>query len=151
MSRVRRPVALVAEPAPVPGGPLRILVAEDDMVNQMAAKRYLEKMGHEVVCVNHGGDALAALAEGHFDVVLMDIQMPEMDGVQTTRAIRSGEAAVRNPGVPIIAMTAHALAGDRDRFLAVGMNDYVAKPVDMDELAAALARNTAPAASDDES
>ena len=146
VSLVSRAVAgRVVEHDLVPDRPLCILLAEDDVVNQMAAKRYLEKMGHRAHCVANGNDALEALADQAFDAVLMDIQMPEMDGIQTTLAIRSGKARVLDPKVPIIAMTAHALAGDREKFLSVGMDDYVAKPVDMDELASALARNTAPA------
>ena len=107
---------------------LDILLAEYNAVNQKVATRLLEKQGHKVTVVANGRAALAALERNRFDVVLMDVQMPEMDGFEATAAIRKGE---RDTGVhlPIIAMTAHAMKGDRERCLAAGMDGYIAKPI----------------------
>jgi PAS domain S-box-containing protein len=108
--------------------PLKILVAEDSEVNRDVLVGLLENHGHEVVAVGHGEEALVALETDGFDLVLMDVQMPVMDGFQAARAIRDRER--RTGGrVPIIAITAHALKGDRERCLAAGMDDYVAKPI----------------------
>ena len=118
--------------------PLRVLLAEDNPVNRLLAVRLLEKDGHAVVTVSNGREALARLSDEAFDVVLMDVQMPEMNGFETTAAIRAREA-----GAPrhqfIVAMTAHALAGDRERCLAAGMDRYLSKPISRDGLAAVLA------------
>ena len=115
----------------------RILLAEDGAINQQVAVRLLEERGHSVVIVNNGRAAVEQVAAQPFDVVLMDVQMPEMDGLEATAAIRQTE--VQTGGhVPIIAMTAHAMKGDRDRFLAAGMDGYVAKPVRPHELYAAV-------------
>ena len=107
---------------------LRVLLAEDNAVNQKIACRFLEKEGHHVTLASHGRQALAAIERENFDVVLMDVQMPEMDGFEATAAIRAQE---RDSGkhLPIIAMTAHAMAGDRERCLASGMDNYIAKPI----------------------
>jgi two-component system sensor histidine kinase/response regulator len=113
--------------------PLRVLLAEDNVVNQRLAIRNLEKQGHTVVVVDDGIKALAALEQGHFDLVLMDVQMPMMDGVEATAAIRMKEKTSGNH-IPIIAMTAHAMSGDRQRFLESGMDGYVSKPVHQEEL-----------------
>jgi CheY-like chemotaxis protein len=112
---------------------LRVLLAEDNEVNQRLAVRLLEKRGHRVIVVGTGREAVTAHATEPFDLVLMDVQMPEMDGLEATAAIRAAE---RNGGtrVPIIAMTAHAMKGDRERCLLAGMDDYVAKPVQAAEL-----------------
>jgi len=107
---------------------LRILVAEDSPVNHKLVVRLLEKWGHTVVVAHDGREALAALDEQRFDVVLMDIQMPEMDGFEATAAIRAQEETT-GPHVPIIAMTAHAMQGDRERCLEAGMDGYVTKPI----------------------
>ncbi len=117
--------------------PLCILLAEDNVVNQRLAMRMLEKQGHTVVLAGDGVMALAALERGRFDLVLMDVQMPLMDGVQVTAAIRKQEKA-GGQHIPIIAMTAHAMSGDRQRFLASGMDGYVSKPVHSKELFAAI-------------
>jgi two-component system, sensor histidine kinase and response regulator len=136
-----------AEPAPtraaLPAQPsraaLRVLLAEDNAVNQRLAVRLLEKQGHAVVVANNGREALAVLERQSFDLVLMDVQMPEMDGFEATAAIRAREAGGERR-LPIIAMTAHAMKGDRERCLAAGMDGYVAKPIQPHELHAALER-----------
>ncbi len=112
---------------------LEILLAEDNVVNQLVAVRLLEKCGHAVTVANHGGEALAAMVAKRFDVVLMDVQMPEVDGFEATRRIREIEAGTGRR-TPVVAMTAHAMAGDRDRCLAGGMDDYLTKPVQREEL-----------------
>ena len=113
--------------------PLRILLAEDSLVNQKLAVGLLEGQGHRVVVANDGREALAALESQPFDLVLMDVQMPEVDGFEATSAIRAREKRL-GTRIPIIAMTAHAMKGDRDRCLAAGMDDYVPKPVRAAEL-----------------
>jgi CheY-like chemotaxis protein len=122
-------------PAATPerGRRLRLLLAEDNPVNQRLATSMLEKRGHQVVVVGNGRDAVAALDGGRFDAVLMDVQMPEMDGFEAAAAIRAREA-VSGCHTPIIAITAHALEGDRDRCLAAGMDAYVSKPIRAQEL-----------------
>lgn len=115
------------------GTPLRVLLAEDNVVNQRLAVRLLEKRGHKVVAVDDGVKALAALERDHFDLVLMDVQMPVMDGVEATAAIRKQESAAGDH-IPVIAMTAHAMSGDRQHFLECGMDGYVSKPVHQEEL-----------------
>ncbi len=116
---------------PTPG--LRVLLAEDNAVNQRLAVKVMEKRGHKVVVANNGREALAELDAQPFDLVLMDVQMPEMDGFETTAAIREREKAT-GAHLPIIAMTAHAMKGDRERCLAAGMDDYVAKPLNAQKL-----------------
>jgi PAS domain S-box-containing protein len=106
----------------------RILLAEDNVVNQRLAVRILEKGGHSVVVAGNGKEALAALDRETFDLVLMDVQMPEMDGLETTRAIRKDEMG-KHRHIPIVAMTAHAMIGDRDRCLEAGMDGYISKPI----------------------
>ncbi len=117
--------------------PLRVLLAEDNVVNQRLAMRLLEKQGHVVQVAGNGSEALKALETARFDVVLMDVQMPVMDGVEATAAIRAKEK-VTGEHIPIVAMTAHAMAGDRQHFLASGMDGYVSKPVHSQELFAAI-------------
>jgi PAS domain S-box-containing protein len=125
---------------------LRLLLAEDNAVNQRLAVSLLEKRGHQIVVVGNGREALAALDERRFDAVLMDVQMPEMDGLEAAATIRAREA-VTGAHVPIIAMTAHALKGDRDRCLAAGMDSYVSKPLRPRELFEVL-EGLVPAAAD---
>jgi signal transduction histidine kinase/CheY-like chemotaxis protein/integral membrane sensor domain MASE1 len=117
----------------------KILVAEDNLVNQKVATRFLEKKGHTVVLAESGKKALAAWREQPFDLILMDVQMPDMDGFEATAAIREEEKSGAKH-VPIIAMTAHAMVGDRDRCLAAGMDDYISKPVNANDLFAAINR-----------
>jgi len=116
------------------GRNLRILLAEDNAINQLLATRMLEKQGFTVSLANNGKEALAALEREKFDVVLMDIQMPEMDGFEATAAIRQREKGALGPHQIIIAMTAHAIAGDRERCLRAGMDGYVSKPFRLSEL-----------------
>jgi CheY-like chemotaxis protein len=117
---------------------LHILVAEDNPVNQMVAQRLLMRDGHEAVVAGSGSAALQALKEQTFDLVLMDLQMPGMDGLEATRTIRLSE---RDTGVhiPIVAMTANAMLGDRELCLEAGMDGYISKPIRVDELRQTLA------------
>jgi len=116
----------------------RVLLAEDNAVNQLLARRILEKLGAHVTLADNGETAIAMLAGSRFDVVLMDCQMPVLDGYAATRRIRSGAAGPEAARVPIVALTAHALSGHRDECLAAGMNDYLAKPIDPGALRAML-------------
>jgi len=122
----------------MPAGGLRILLVEDDMVSMYAASRVLEKAGHEVVTATDGAQALERLREADFDLVLMDVQLPVMDGVQATARIRADQSLGARAGVPIIAMTAYAMGGDREKFLAAGMDGYIPKPFSIGELFRAL-------------
>ncbi len=125
-------------PPPLLHGGLKVLVAEDNQVNQLVIVAMLNRLGHQVDLAANGAEAVAAVERVPYDLVLMDVQMPEMDGPAATRSIR------RLPGpasrVPIIALTANAMAGHREEYLAAGMNDYVSKPIKMRELLAAMAR-----------
>jgi len=111
--------------------PLRVLLAEDNPVNQALAVKLLQKRGHEVTVAGNGREVVEKWLDGHYDLILMDIQMPEMDGLEATRKIRAEE---KDSHTPIIAMTAHAMKGDREKCLAAGMDGYVAKPVRAKEL-----------------
>jgi two-component system, sensor histidine kinase and response regulator len=127
--------------------PLHILVAEDNAVNQKLVARLLEKRGHHVSIVANGREALSALEQGTYDLVLMDVQMPEMDGFEATGELRKREerTALR---VPVIALTAHAMKGDRERCLAAGMDGYLSKPIRPQELDELLAKYVARGAED---
>ena len=116
---------------------LRVLVAEDNAVNQKLAERLLQKLGHAVTLAGNGREAVALWKKLPFDVILMDVQMPLVDGFEATAAIREAEKA-GGAHIPIVAMTAHAMAGDRQRCLAAGMDDYVSKPINPEALEAAL-------------
>ena len=117
--------------------PLKVLVAEDNAVNQRLAQRLLERRGHEATIVGDGAEAVTALSNGSFDLVLMDVQMPNMDGFQATAAIRQREKETGHH-IPIIAMTAHAMRGDKERCLAAGMDGYVSKPLRSEDFYAAI-------------
>jgi PAS domain S-box-containing protein len=121
-------------------GVVRILVAEDNITNQQVAVGILNKLGLRADAVANGAEALKALEAIPYDLVLMDVQMPVMDGFEATQQIRNPQSAIPNHRIPIIAMTAHALRGDRERCLEAGMNDYVSKPVSPQALAEALHR-----------
>jgi len=111
---------------------MRVLLAEDEPINALAASRMIERDGHEVMVAENGRQVLALLEEREFDYILMDIQMPVMDGEETARAIRSSGKAYAS--IPIIALTAYSMSGDREKFLAAGMNDYLSKPFRIEEL-----------------
>lgn len=125
--------------AACPEESLRILVAEDSLVNQKVMALFLERDGHRVCLVDNGADAVAALEREQFDLVLMDVQMPVMDGFEATRAIRSLEGAT-GERLPIIALTAHTVEGDRERCLAAGMDDYLPKPFQIGTFREMIAR-----------
>jgi PAS domain S-box-containing protein len=128
--------------------PLRILLADDNVVNQKVATRMLERLGYRIDLAGNGLEVLQSLERQPYDLVFMDVQMPEMDGLEASRQIQKRIPADRKPR--IIAMTAHALQGDRERFLAEGMDDYLCKPVQIGELVRAL-KNTNPLTSEDRS
>ncbi len=117
---------------------LRVLVADDNAINRLVTERMLQRSGHTVALAENGLQAMEMALAGRFDLVLMDVQMPEMDGLAATVAIRRAESPARR--TPIVGLTAHALRGDRDRCLDAGMDDYVAKPVRREELEAAMIR-----------
>jgi len=123
---------------PLLHGGLKVLVAEDNQVNQLVIVTMLNRLGHQVDLAANGAEAVAAVERVPYDLVLMDVQMPEMDGPTATRAIRRLPGAASR--VPIIALTANAMAGHREEYLAAGMNDYVSKPLKMRDLLAAMAR-----------
>jgi hypothetical protein len=118
---------------------IKVLVVEDEAINAMVISAMLGKLGHQVEMVDNGRSALEKLAAHSYDCIFMDIQMPEMDGVETTRIIR-GETTATYCAVPIVALTAHAMKGDREKFLAAGMNDYLSKPIEMKKLTEVLGR-----------
>ena len=112
----------------------KILFAEDDELNRESMSYYLKKEGHQVIHANNGRAALKVLDSENIDIILMDVQMPEMDGIEATRQIRASTSGKFNPQLPIIALTAYAMDGDQERFLEAGMHDYVSKPVNIDLL-----------------
>jgi len=114
--------------------PLRILLAEDNKLNQKFVSCLLTQSGHQVFCVDDGKEVLQAMEQMRFDLILMDVQMPELDGVATTKMIRSSTNNTMHTDTPIIALTAYAMKGDRERFINAGMDDYITKPVNFNEL-----------------
>jgi CheY-like chemotaxis protein len=124
-----------------PSGQLRVLVAEDNIVNQKYILNVLEQEGYSAAVVGNGREALAALEREHFDLVLMDLQMPDMDGFEATSSIRARERFT-GTRIPIVAVTAHAMSGDRDKSLAAGMDAYIAKPIRRADLLEAIVRLT---------
>ncbi len=130
-----------ATPTLAPGSPLSVLVAEDNRVNQRLIARLLERGGHRITMTSNGREVVARYSEERFDLILMDVQMPEVDGLQATAQIRALEAATGRH-IPIIALTAHAMIGDREKFLAAGLDAYLPKPIDPSALQAAVAEAT---------
>jgi CheY-like chemotaxis protein len=118
--------------------PLRILLAEDNVVNQKLALRFLTQMGYRADLAANGVEAVESVARQTYDVVLMDVQMPEMDGLEASRRIHAQLPAAKRPR--IVAMTANAMQGDRDMCLAAGMDDYITKPIRVEHLVEALMR-----------
>jgi CheY-like chemotaxis protein len=125
--------ALVLEDSAARALPLRILLAEDNLVNQKVAARMLQREGHTVTIAGDGREALTFWEPRKFDLILMDVQMPEMDGLEATAAIRQKERSI-DAHIPIVALTAHAMSGDRERCLAAGMDGFVTKPIRIAEL-----------------
>jgi signal transduction histidine kinase len=145
--RLAKSTTLVVRPAATPrgdfacSGPLRVLLAEDNRVNQKLAIVQLGRLGCKVDVACNGREALTVWSRRQHDLILMDCHMPEMDGHECTRAIRQMEKEMSLSPIRIVAMTANAMQGDRENCLAVGMNDYISKPVDLEELKRLLARN----------
>ncbi len=133
------PEALIeTQPEGIPK--LTVLLADDNALNRHLVEALLTEHGHTVISVGNGALALEAVKKQPFDLVLMDVQMPIMDGVTATRAIRDLNSGALNPSIPIVAITAHALKGDKERFLEAGMNDYISKPIRMDRFYATIVR-----------
>jgi PAS domain S-box-containing protein len=134
------PATAPPPPAVRSGASHRILVAEDNPINQTLALAILRKLGYRADAVANGAEAVTALRTIPYDLVLMDCQMPELDGLEATRQIRAPGSGVQNPAIPVIALTAHALSGDRERCLAAGMTDYISKPIQPGALRQVLER-----------
>jgi len=132
--------APISPPAPPSASKGRVRVVEDNATNQLVALAILQKIGHQVDVVAGGVDAIDMLRRSDYDIVLMDCEMPNLDGYETTRRIRRESYSARNPHIPIVAMTANAMQGDRERCLAAGMDDYLAKPVEPEKLAEILVK-----------
>ncbi|MFP4382643.1 MAG: response regulator [Spirochaetia bacterium] len=115
------------------------MLSEDNLINQKYILSFLEGAGHSVSLAENGTEVLSLLKENRYDVILMDVQMPEMDGMETARRIRSGEAGERNESIPIAALTAYAMKNDRKKFLEAGMNEVIIKPVKKDILNSRIA------------
>ena len=134
-----RSEAATQEGSPLRSGVARVLVVEDNPFNLHVFEEFLSDMGHAVTTATNGRQALDILRNKAFDLVLMDVQMPEMDGVEMVRRLRLGECGEQAASLPVIALTAYAMAGDRERFLQAGMTDYLSKPVTQDRLCEAVA------------
>jgi CheY-like chemotaxis protein/HPt (histidine-containing phosphotransfer) domain-containing protein len=137
---VSTPDVLQSAPTVLPAARLSVLIVEDNPVNQMLAVELVSRLGYETAVAWNGVEALTALSARRFSAVLMDVQMPEMDGITATQQIRDPASAVLDHTVPVIALTANAFAEDRARCLAAGMNDFLTKPVDRNRLNVALAQ-----------
>jgi len=131
------PTAASASPGDTARG-LRVLLVEDDLSNRLPTQKLLEKAGYTVLLAENGSQALDLLAESDIDCVLMDVQMPVMNGVEATRAIRGSSTLGAKKDVPIIALTAYAMDGDKEAFLEAGMNGYVSKPATLEDLRQAM-------------
>jgi len=129
-----------SEKAAEAGSGLRILLAEDEPVNRIFTVRALQKLGHAVDAAADGREALAMLERGAYDLVLMDIQMPRLNGLEATRRIRAGQVEGVPATMPVVALTAYAMEGDRQKGLEAGMDEYVTKPFEPAELTAAMER-----------
>ena len=140
MRKTMVPMARLPAADPCPGREPNILLVEDNSINQRVAQSLLNKLGLSADTASNGEEALVALSKKPYDLVLMDVQMPVMDGLEATRRIRSPSSLVLNPAVPIVAMTAYALQGDRERCMAAGMDGYVSKPFTSDALIVLLER-----------
>jgi len=127
--------------APAPERACRVLLAEDEPINRFAIRRMLERLGHEAHCVENGLEVLDVVRGARFDLIIMDIQMPVMDGLEAARRLREDDDE-RLRTMPIVAVTAYAMKGDRERILAAGMDGYLSKPVDMEELRGIIQRAT---------
>ena len=123
-----------------PDQPANILVVEDESVNRLTAGRLLEHLGYRPTCAESGPEALELLEKQRFDAVLMDVQMPGMDGLEATQRFRASQGWASPPTIPVVAFTAHSLAGDKERLLRAGMDAYLPKPIEKDQLAALLHR-----------
>ncbi|MGL4209584.1 MAG: response regulator, partial [Candidatus Adiutrix sp.] len=113
---------------------MRLLLVEDSLVNQVVAMGFLKRLGYPCELAQNGLEAISCLSRTNYDLVFMDCQMPEMDGYEATTFIRSGKSGALNTLVPIVAMTAHAMSGDREKCLSVGMDDYISKPINPKKL-----------------
>ncbi len=122
------------------GPPQRLLLVEDNKINQRVALGLLDKLGHTTRTADDGASALAALADEDFDLVFMDVQLPDLSGLEVTRRLRAGDAGERNRAAPVVAMTAHATRQDRQTCLDAGMDDYIAKPIGTDRIVEAMRR-----------
>lgn len=117
---------------------LKCLVADDDYISQLVIKTVLEEMGFDVFCVDDGGKVIEEIGRKKYDIIFMDIQMPQLDGVETTKRIREGQAGDLNKNIKIIAVTAYTMNGDKDKFILSGVDDYISKPIDQKEIRIAL-------------
>lgn len=138
LGKSEKEVLPCVKPAIRPEQSQSVLLVEDEPLNMVAAQRLLEKMGHNVITASDGQQAIEALRTNSFDIVLMDVQMPVLDGMEAMQAIRNGEAGRGRAGIKIIALTAHAMPGDREKFVKAGFDGYISKPFATDELSFAL-------------
>jgi PAS domain S-box-containing protein len=130
------------QPPPVPSRPLSILVADDEPMNQLLVKRFLSKLGQSCDLAGNGKEVVEKLRANNYDLVLMDVQMPEMDGINAAREVRSGNCGEDRKGVYICALTAYAMAGDQEKCIDAGMNDYLSKPITLPSLRRAIEKAT---------